>query len=169
MNDFRHIRPEELDLNVFRAFADDWALITAVNGEGKANTMVGGWGGFGYMWKKPVYNCVIRPQRYTFSFAQESDFLTLTFFGGGQREALKLLGSKSGRDGDKIAESGLTLINDGKIAYFDEAETVLVGKKLYVSRLEADNFIDKTIPGKVYPAGDYHYSYVCEITDILVR
>jgi len=68
MQNFREIPAEELE-NITRLFAKDWALITAGN-EQAANTMVGGWGGAGYMWKKPVVSCVIRPQRYTYEFVE---------------------------------------------------------------------------------------------------
>ena len=155
--------------NIIKAFADDWALITACDENNAMNTMVGGWGGVGYMWGKPVFTCVIRPQRYTFRFAQACERMTLSFFDGGYRDALKLLGTVSGRDCDKIAQSGLTPVRDGDIAYFEEASTVMVGRKLYVAQMTKEAFLDESLRHAKYPEEDYHYTYVCEIEKLLKK
>ena len=50
----------------------------------------------------------IRPQRYTKEFVDSADYFTLTFFDGYKKE-LGVLGSKSGRDSDKIREVGFNV------------------------------------------------------------
>ena len=50
----------------------------------------------------------IRPQRYTREFVDNSDYFSLTFFEGYKKE-LGILGSKSGRDCDKIKETNFDL------------------------------------------------------------
>ena len=97
------IDPKELTENPFRLIGDRWTLITA-GSEESFNTMTASWGGFGVLWNKPVVYVFIRPQRHTLGFVQRESHFTLSFFGEEQRPALQLLGSRSGRDGDKVAE-----------------------------------------------------------------
>ena len=162
------ILPEQIDGNLFSAINDDWMLITALKNDGRINTMTASWGGFGIMWNKPVCLCAIRPQRYTNEFVKENDILTLTFLKDGHRDALKLCGTKSGRDCDKIALASLTPITDNGIAYFEQSRLVVVARKIYVSSFKAECFVDKAILDKNYPKNDLHDVYVCEIERVLV-
>ena len=98
----KSIKPEELDKNVFHMIGREWLLVTAEKA-GKVNTMTASWGGVGVMWGRNVAFIVIRPQRYTKEFVDAGDYFTITFFDGYKKE-LGVLGSKSGRDGDKITE-----------------------------------------------------------------
>lgn len=161
------IQPCDIRENLFTAVGDDWMLITAQNGEGKINTMTASWGGFGILWGRPVCVCVIRPQRHTLSFVNDAEGLTLTFLKDGCREALKLCGTKSGKDGDKITEAGLHPVIDGGYAYFEEARMVVFGKKLYVGEFKEENFLDRSIIDSKYPLRDYHKVFICEITKVL--
>ncbi len=165
----REITPFELTDNLFSAISDEWMLVTAVNSEGKVNTMTASWGGFGYIWARPVCFCVIRPQRYTNEFVKDAERLTLSFLKDGNREALKLCGTVSGRDRDKIKESGLELsIKDG-CAFFGQSRMTVVAKKIYVDRIKEEGFIDKSIIDSKYPLRDYHDVYVCEIEKVIIK
>ena len=105
------LTPKELE-NVFRLVGKDWMLITAAGktaeGQETVNAMTASWGGMGVLWNKPVAFCFIRPQRYTFTLTEQSERFSLSFFTEAYRPALRLCGSKSGRDTDKLAEAGLT-------------------------------------------------------------
>lgn len=169
MSNFKHITAFDLKENFFTGFADDWTLITAMNPEGKVNTMTASWGGIGHIWSKPVFSCVIRPQRYTFEFAESAGMITLSFFGKGFRKELNLCGTKSGRDLDKISESGLTCIKENGAAYFAEASVVLIGRKIYADWIKKDCFTDAAIPAETYGGGDFHKFYVCAIEEVLVK
>ena len=120
---------------------------------------------------KPYFVCVIRPQRYTYEFAEKTDLISLSFFEGEEgRKILNFCGSNSGRDCDKIAETGLKPIFDkAGFVYYEQAKYALFGKKLYIHDLKPDNFVDASIPNIHYKATDYHRAYICEITDILER
>ena len=76
------------------------------------------------------------------------------------RSALDLLGTKSGRDGDKIRESGLTVVASQFVASpaFAEAELILECKKNYWTDLDPSHFLDGRIE-KNYPLKDYHRIY----------
>ena len=162
------IKPEELSGNTFKMIGSDWMLVSAADGE-KFNTMTASWGGMGVLWNKSVAFVFIRPQRYTYQFTEKSDRMTLSFFSGKEREALTVCGRKSGRDCDKVAEAGLTPMWVGEDApSFEEAEVVVVAKKLYVDDIKEEKMLDSAIM-KNYPANDFHRVYVCEIEKVLVR
>lgn len=165
---YKEIKPEELSGNTFKMIGSDWMLVSAADGE-KFNTMTASWGGLGVLWSKPVCFVFIRPQRYTYEFTEKSDRLTLSFFGGEEREALTVCGRKSGRDCDKVAEAGLTPVWVGEGApSFEEAKIVLDCRKIYVDDIEEEKMLDSSIM-KNYAAKDFHRVYVCEIERVLVK
>ncbi|MCP4569609.1 MAG: flavin reductase family protein [FCB group bacterium] len=148
--------------NPFKAIADDWMLVTAgdIN---SFNTMTASWGTMGELWHKKICICFVRPNRHTYNFLENTDSFTLTFFPEKYRDVLKLCGTKSGRDIDKMGGIGLTPIKSptGSV-YFEEARLVFECKKIYIHDLDPGNFIDRTIE-KEYPQKDYHRMYIGEI------
>ena len=167
MSAFREITAEELQGNPFRMIGKGWMLITA--GSDKCNTMTASWGGMGVMWGRNVSFVVIRPQRYTKEFVDREDLFSLSFLGEEHRKKLSYLGAVSGRDEDKIAKTGLTVARDGAVPYFDEADTVLICKKLFRQPYDPASFLDQTIITEMYPQKDFHTLYVSEITKVLVK
>jgi flavin reductase (DIM6/NTAB) family NADH-FMN oxidoreductase RutF len=167
---FRSVAPADLPDNFFSRIGDDWMLITARSSAGEVNTMTASWGCAGILWNKPVAICFIRPQRHTYGIVEDADTLSLSFFPHGEyRDALRYCGTKSGRDGDKFAATGLTVAGaEGGTPYVDEANLVLICRKMYADDLKENCFIDPDML-KHYPAQDYHRFYICEITDVLVR
>lgn len=146
-----------------------WMLITAAKPDGSVNTMTASWGGFGVMWNKEVAFVVIRPQRYTREFIERFGAFSLTFFDDSHKKALSHLGKVSGRDENKIATTGLTVIKEQGIPYFEEADTAILVKKLFVQRIDESAFLDKKIVEHWYPEKDFHYLYIAEITKILTK
>lgn len=170
-NDFKHIKPVEITGNFIERIGEEWMLIAAKDDEtGKFNMMTASWGTAGFMWNRPVITCVIRPHRYTYEFTEKSDLASFMFFGGKRREALDFCGAESGRDRDKVKETGLTpcFSREGAV-YFEEAELVIIGKKCYNDNFKEDNFVERSIPGEYYPAKDYHRVYIYEIIDVLLK
>lgn len=162
MSDYKEITTGDLALNPFKRIAKDWMLITAEK-DGKANTMTAGWGGLGVMWGKDVAFIVIRESRFTKEFVDGSEHFSLTFFGEGYKKELGYLGSVSGRDEDKIARSGLTLVPDAA-PYFKEGNLALVCKKLYAINMGPEGFTaGSELDEKWYADKDYHTLYVGEI------
>lgn len=156
---------KELDRNVFSMIGDQWMLITAGT-KAQCNTMTASWGGLGVLWGTNVATCYIRPQRYTYRFVERSGFFTLSFLGEEYRKALALCGSRSGRDIDKIKECGFTVTaGEGDAPFFQEAELVLVCRKLYWQDIDPTHFVDPGIDGKWYPERDYHRMYIGEIVE----
>lgn len=168
MAEFVEILPEKLDESAFKLIGSDWMLITAGRMD-SFNTMTASWGGLGVLWNKNVCYCVIRPQRYTHEFMEKSQYFTLSFFDRDYRKALEICGTKSGRDVDKVKETGLTPVRAGCGAvYFDEARIVMECRKIYFQDINPANFVDRTIADN-YPDEDYHRMYVGEIMKCWVK
>ena len=134
---------------------------------GRFNTMTVGWGSLGTMWGRPFAQVVVRPGRHTFQFTEQYDTFTLSVLPARLEPAWRLLGTKSGRDGNKIAEAGLTPIAATRVAApcFAEAELVLECRKIYWDDLAPEHFLDPAID-QHYPNKDYHRIYFGEILAI---
>ena len=121
------------------------ALLTAGTAE-RCNTMTIGWCQVGRVWNLPSCSVYVRPERYTYQFMEDSEYFTVSVLPAGMKKAMTVCGTKSGRDMDKIKECGLTVrTGAGGAPFFEEAELVLVCRKLYVQDLD---------PAAVRPAGE---------------
>lgn len=158
---------KELKENPVKMIADDWALVSAGTPE-KWNTMTVSWGGVGELWGKDVVFIFIRPQRYTKEFIDSQDYFTVSFFDPEYKDRLRFCGRTSGRDCDKIKESGLTVATDGEAVYPAEARLTVKCRKIAVQRMDNAGFLDKAIED-CYKNADYHYVYVGEIEKIIEK
>ena len=165
---FKKIDVTELNDNFFTKFNKEWSLVTA-GCETNFNTMTASWGGIGILWNKNVAFTFIRDSRYTLEFVDKNDCYNLSFFGGNCMKELVFCGKNSGRDVDKIKETGLTPVHDGNVTYFEEAELVLVCKKLFKQQMSLEGFIDKSFIEKFYADNDLHELYVGEIVEALIK
>lgn len=151
-------------LEVLSMFHKRWALLTAGTPE-DFNTMTIGWGSLGTVWNTPTLTAYVRENRYTHEFMQRHKEFTVCFFPESARQDLALLGRLSGRDGDKIAQTGLTPTPVGNTVGFEEAELTFVCKTLYRHRMDRQEvpqiFVDR------YYAGDdtIHHLYIAEVVD----
>ncbi len=170
MHNFQPVPVDFFDKNPFQLIGKDWMLITAMK-DHKVNTMTASWGGLGVMWGKNVAYIVVRNSRYTKEFIDDADTFSLSFFDSSYKSALKYLGAVSGRDEDKIhnAKLKIQLHEPGDTPFIDEANLVLVCKKLYAGELSKDGFQIPDIQEQWYKDEDYHVLYIGEITDILAR
>lgn len=168
MSEFKEITPIEFNENTFKIIGKDAMLITAEK-DGKVNTMTASWGGLGVLWSMDVVFIFVRPQRYTKEFIEANDYFSLSFLEENYKKQLGYLGTVSGRDEDKITNSGLTLKKHENAPYFDESNKVIICKKLYQQDLKEECFIDKNILDKSYPNKDFHIVYVGKIEKILVK
>ena len=107
-----------------------------------------------------------------YEFIRECDTLTLSFLGEENKAIHKICGSKSGRDTDKIAETGLIPISteNGNIT-FSQARLTLECRKLYEDDIKPEKFIDKSLDGKWYGNGhgNYHKMIILEVEHIFVK
>lgn len=156
-----------LPYNVFNEIGNNWTLISAKNADGKVNTMTASWGAMGILWSKPAMTVYIRQSRYTKEFVDSSEYFTVSLFDG-HKKALGILGTKSGRDGDKIAEVGFHIADlDGQPG-FEEAKCVLVGRKMYSADIPIADIPAEDVE-RYYKDGDYHTMYIAEIVACYVN
>ena len=120
------------------------------------------WGNMGIMWNKNIVTVFVRPQRYTREFIERSDKFTLSFYDESMRPALRLCGSKSGRDLDKAAAAGLTPVFENGTTYFAQAKLVLECRKIYCDKIRPEGFLVPEINDS-YGEKDYHFVYMGEI------
>jgi flavin reductase (DIM6/NTAB) family NADH-FMN oxidoreductase RutF len=125
----------------------------------------------GYLWNKNVVFVFVRPERYTYGFIESTEGFTLTFFDEEFRDALNLCGARSGRDCDKVAETGLTpFFTDQGYPAFSEARLVLECRKLYADQLTRETFIDSEPLRTHYNTrGGLHKMYIAEIEKVWTR
>ncbi len=159
----KEIAVAKLSLEPVDLWMNRWLLLTAGTYD-DCNMMTVAWGSVGCMWGKPFAQIVVRPQRHTFRFIEQSDFFTLCAFPENYRRDLQTLGTLSGRDGDKLSKTGLTLRKSTKVPApsYNEASLILECQKIYYQDMNPEGFIDNSIQNN-YPAQDYHRIYFGEI------
>lgn len=167
---FLEISPEKFSCAPFDLIDNGWVLICAPDAQKAcgANAMTASWAGLGVLWNKNVATIYVRPQRHTFSLIEHSDEVSLCFLGEGFRDALRLCGTKSGKDTDKIAAAGLSVAFDGKTPFIEQSDMVMICKKAYSDFLRKECFHD-TAHLSAYPKKDYHKMYILEIKKILIK
>jgi len=160
------IKPQDLVLQPVDIWFKRWFVLTAGNME-TCNSMTIAWGSVGGIWEMPFVQVVVRPTRYTFGFMNDFASFTVCSFPKEYRKDLALLGSKSGRDGDKIAQTKLTVMRSKTVEApcFKEADLVIECRKIYWQDLNPENFLAAEIM-KNYPKKDFHRMYFGEILHI---
>lgn len=160
---------DQLLVRSYHLWEEQWLLLTAGDfAEDRFNAMTVGWGSLGRMWGKPFAQVVVRPIRYTYQFMEQHETFTLCAFPEAYRGVLQLLGTKSGRDGDKIAEAGLTPIASTRVAApgYAEAKLIVECQKVYWQDMAPSHFLAPDIE-KNYPHKHYHRIYFGEIVAVL--
>ena len=170
MSERIEIPADKLNMNVCGIWSRDWLLLSAGDFASKRyNMMTVGWGSFGVMWGKPFAMAVVRPQRFTRRFIEESGCFTLCAFPESCRDALRFCGAKSGRDlPDKAAAAGLSACAAQCVSApaYDEAELVVECAVNYRSRFDGAKMTDSGILEQWYSGGDLHEVYFGEILHI---
>ncbi|MBM3297226.1 MAG: flavin reductase family protein [Candidatus Aminicenantes bacterium] len=164
----REIKAKDWTAAVVDLWMNRWLLLTSGTLEA-CNMMTVAWGSIGCMWNKPFAQVVVRPQRHTRGFIDRSDSFTLCAFPKAFRKDLNLLGTLSGRDGDKLAKTRLTLTASKRVAApcYREADLILECQKIYFQDMDPEGFVDSKIK-KNYPDRDYHRIYFGEIVSVFV-
>ena len=166
----KEIKATEIKDNLVKLISKDWMLVTAGTKD-NFNTMTANWGFIGELWFKDMVEVFIRQQRYTKEFVDREKYFTLSFFPAEYKKDLSVLGTKSGRDMDKMHESGLTPIQleSGHVT-FSEAKLVIECRVVYSDILNESSFIDHSIFEQAYAnpkiSGGIHTRYYAEITKV---
>ena len=141
------------------------AFLTAKCGD-QVNTMTISWGFIGFMWNKPQFIAVVRPQRYTDEFLKNGThcFTISIPFEGKLQEELTICGTESGRDIDK-----------SKVVHFIPAKSVdcpiVEGCDLYYEcKINLAQQMDGALLAegivKQFYQEDYHWVYIGEMVEV---
>ena len=155
----------DLNIRIFEQFDKGWALLTA-GSQDHFNTMTISWGGLGTLWSRPVATVYVKPCRYTYEFMERSEYFTVCFFPEAYKKDLALLGSKSGRDGDKLAQTALHAKPLENGIGFDEASLTIVCRKAYFQDLALDRIPADAIE-HYYKTEPAHRMYIGEVVDVI--
>lgn len=160
----KEINIRELKISAPELFNDCWALVAA--GDGTAfNMMTISWGALGEMWSRDAAFVFIRPNRYTYEFTEKNELFTISFYDKKYRPQLSLCGSRSGRDIDKVKETGFTpVFTDGTVT-FEEADYTIVCRIMASQFIDPAGFRDKSVDS-MYDGTDYHKMYIGEIIKV---
>ena len=137
---FKQISPEEISDNVFTLVGKDFFAITAGK-EDHYNSMIGSGGGLGLLFKKPTTWCLIRADRYTLEMIQKEQTYTMSYFPDEYKKQMLFLGSKSGRDSEKMKEVELTSVQtpSGDMS-FKEARLIIECKLTQITTPNPNDF-----------------------------
>ncbi len=157
-------RPQDLK-NAVELISDDWMLLAAGH-EGDFNEMTISWGQIGELWGRPVMTVFVDTLRFTHQFLDKEDYFTVSGFPTVYKDDLQYLGTHSGRDGDKLSETGLhAAFTELGNPYFTEASVVIECKKIY-----ANNFDTSMMLGDLADfyakRGSVHTVYIGEIVNV---
>lgn len=158
-----------LNVDIFRLFDNDWALLTAGTMDDN-NAMTISWGQLGSLWGMPgkaknIATVFVKPVRHTFSFMERHNIFSICWFPQEFRKDLGILGSKSGRDGDKLALTQLTAKPVGEGVGYEQATLTLVCRKIYSEQLKKERIPAEAVA--TFYGGDDgvdpHYLYIGEV------
>ena len=155
----------EFQTEIFSQFDKKWALLTAGNME-KFNTMTISWGGLGTLWGKSVATVYVRTTRYTHEFMDGNEYFTISFYPEEYRALLGTLGSKSGRNMDKMHLPELSAKPVGESVSFEQAQVTLLCRKLFKQELSVENMA-QDIAERFYKGDAVHDMYIGEVVEIL--
>ncbi len=110
--------------------------IVLAKAEGKVNGMTISWGTLGREWEKEIFTIFIRETRFTHSLLEKNpEFTVIIPQAGFDRKIVGVFGTKSGRDVDKLALAGVTLMKGDAVSVPTiEAPSIVLECKLLWKR-----------------------------------
>lgn len=139
-------------------------VFLTVGGE-KPNTMTIGWASIGYMWRRPVFTVLVRPQRHTFEMIKQADSFTVSVpTKNALKKELAFAGTKSGRDYDKFDGHGLTAVPAQEVdaPIVKECGLHFECRKLLTQDMTPDRMDPELVNG-IYAPKDFHTMFFGEI------
>lgn len=148
-------------------------LVSTRSGE-EFDTMVMGWGMLGTVWERHALIAFVRESRHTFELMDANPEFTVSVPDGRlPSEFVRVAGHESGRDVDKAARLGLTLVEPRVVSVPAIAEVpltlecrLLARQPLDPARLPAEvlgRFYDPSRPGADPSAASMHVACVGEV------
>jgi flavin reductase (DIM6/NTAB) family NADH-FMN oxidoreductase RutF len=170
---FKQLSPEELSDNELTRTGKEFFAITAGR-EDQYNSMTGSGGGVGLLFMKPTIWCLIRADRYTLELIQKEQCYTMSYFTKEYKKQLLFLGSKSGRESEKMNEVELTPVQtpSGNMS-FKESRLILECKLTQITTPDPGDFYSQEaidwIKDTYKTESDYRKYVFGEITHVWVQ
>ena len=129
------------------------------------NTMTIAWATMGFCWNKPVFVCLVRPQRHTYPLLAESGEFTVSVpTREPLKEQLSFAGSRSGQDYNKFSGHGITARPSLAVSapVIGECGLHLECKVLLAQNMTGER-MNPSVAKMAYPAKDFHTMFWGEV------
>lgn len=157
----RYIDPLDYSKEILTAVRSG-VTITA-KADDTVNPMTISWGTMGIQWNKPIFITFVRGCRFTEGLLEKNPEFTVNIpLGNVDKNIIKVCGTQSGRDIDKVKQLGLTLEEPDKISApgFKEFPLTLECRVVYKQQQYPDNVMDDHIFTHYNaPCTDVHEDY----------
>ena len=155
----------EASYDVFLKFNKQLAVVSAGSID-DFGCMTIGWGMMGNVWGHPgsALTIYVSPARQTFEYLQKNDTFTVSFFPEAYHKDVITLGTKSGRDGNKIALTSLAPKAIDRGVCFDQAELTFVCRKIYARQFDID-LVPAQMRDNVYTKIPPHWFFIGAVED----
>lgn len=145
-------------------------LLTA-KADGQVNSMAIGWGTMGIEWKKPIFIAYVRQSRYTKALLDKNPEFTVNIpIGEYDKNIMKVCGTQSGREVDKIKALNLTPVDGETVSVPGILELPLTIECKVLYQQDQDlSLLENGSRDRYYKPGthdeqDFHTAYYGEIT-----
>ncbi|MCL2665569.1 MAG: flavin reductase, partial [Defluviitaleaceae bacterium] len=137
-------------------FIENGAFLS-VRGGNEVNAMTISWGFFGFIWQKPHFIALVRPQRHTKKIIDAADSYTVSLPIGCMKDELAKCGSLSGKDTDK---SKIVTFAPSKLI----SSPIIKGCQIYIECkiVYKDRFEKEALPESIknnFYKDDFHHTY----------
>jgi len=156
--------PHDYLAETIHSLGHEGLLLASVSPAGKPNAMAIGWGQIGIMWRMPIFVVAVRFSRHTFECIEHTGDFTVNVAPADMTEVVEFCGSCSGRDRDKFAERGLTVLpgQNVKSPLIEQCVIHYECRVVGFTDVEPGNLTDE-VKQSCYPHGDFHRVYFGEI------
>jgi flavin reductase (DIM6/NTAB) family NADH-FMN oxidoreductase RutF len=137
-------------------------LLATTGSDGRSNAMIIGWGTVGVIWGLPMWVVLVRPSRYTYSLVEETGVFTVNLPTPEMNELVKICGTRSGRDMDKLADVETSMGQKVPCVTLDECPVVYECKVVHHNDVMPEILVPDIV-ARAYPQGDFHRLYYGQI------
>jgi flavin reductase (DIM6/NTAB) family NADH-FMN oxidoreductase RutF len=116
----------------------------------------------GVIWGLPMWVVLVRPSRHTYSLIEETGVFTVNVPAPDMNELVKICGTQSGRDMDKLAKVETSIGKSVPCVTLDKSPVVYECKVVHHNDVLPD-ILMPDIVSRAYPRGDFHRVYYGQI------
>jgi flavin reductase (DIM6/NTAB) family NADH-FMN oxidoreductase RutF len=153
----------------YQRMTNEGILIASLDPGGRLNPMTIGWGVFGLIWGRPMFEVLVRPSRYTYGCIEHTGDYTVNVMPEELKDVADYCGTTSGQATDKMADKNLTALGSRQVASpgVSQANIVFECRVVHHNDVQPPAFIPEII-SHYYPEGDFHRVYFGQIMAVSV-